>query len=261
MLAARGGSPASHRAWRGARLARREEQEYREYLRDEQRRQAGCIAGRMQWDFHHGLPGAGNPSVAALPLEVPTSSRSWPLRQPASRRGWFGLLTRGSAARALVVSGASWLVAATLLLFHAALFATHVLNGRVHEPAVALRWMVGVALLGGLLAFRRLGVPLLWGRRAVGLWLLVVLLHCHALATSSDGLPREVWQRVAGVVVQVTATSCVVGAGVLLLWILARRRLTFSAGASRGYADRLPGRPVITGGHLLPLAARPPPLL
>src|SRR5688572_1496312 len=54
-LAARGGSPASHRDERGARLARRDDREYREYLREEQRRQAGCIARRMQRDFHHGL--------------------------------------------------------------------------------------------------------------------------------------------------------------------------------------------------------------
>src|SRR6266516_5855395 len=36
-----------HRGRRGARVARREEGEYREYLTDEQRREAGCIAGRM----------------------------------------------------------------------------------------------------------------------------------------------------------------------------------------------------------------------
>ena len=35
----------------GARPARREEGEYREYLTDEQRRGAGCIASRMQQDF------------------------------------------------------------------------------------------------------------------------------------------------------------------------------------------------------------------
>src|SRR5207249_8399645 len=92
--AARGESPASHRGWRCARLgpaawlprwgplARRDDREpgppprvfcavgwqYREYLREEQRSQAlgpqpgsrvgvekGCSAGRMQWDFDHGL--------------------------------------------------------------------------------------------------------------------------------------------------------------------------------------------------------------
>ena len=35
------------RGRRGARLARRAEGEYREYLTDEQRREAGCIGGRM----------------------------------------------------------------------------------------------------------------------------------------------------------------------------------------------------------------------
>src|ERR1700686_5923908 len=54
-LAARGESPALHRERRGARLARRDDREYREYLREEQRSQAGCIADRMQLDFHHGL--------------------------------------------------------------------------------------------------------------------------------------------------------------------------------------------------------------
>jgi hypothetical protein len=37
----------THRGRRGARLARREEGEYREYLTDEQRREAGWIVGRM----------------------------------------------------------------------------------------------------------------------------------------------------------------------------------------------------------------------
>ena len=56
-LAARGESPASHRDRRGAPMTRRDDREYREYLREEQRSQRGWIAGRMQSDFHHGLPG------------------------------------------------------------------------------------------------------------------------------------------------------------------------------------------------------------
>ena len=54
-LAARGESLASHRDGRGAPRARRDDREYREYLREEQRRPRGCIARRMQPDFHHGL--------------------------------------------------------------------------------------------------------------------------------------------------------------------------------------------------------------
>ena len=36
--------------WQGARS-----ENTGQYLNDEQRRQAGCSAGRMQRDFHHGL--------------------------------------------------------------------------------------------------------------------------------------------------------------------------------------------------------------
>ncbi len=37
-------------------MARRDDREYREYLSEEQRSQAGCIARRMQRHLHHGLP-------------------------------------------------------------------------------------------------------------------------------------------------------------------------------------------------------------
>ncbi len=36
-------------------MARSDEREYREYLNEERRSQRGCIAGRMQPDFRHGL--------------------------------------------------------------------------------------------------------------------------------------------------------------------------------------------------------------
>src|SRR5204863_9201261 len=69
MSAARGESLASHRDGRGALPARRDDREpgppprvfcavgwqYREYLSEEQRRRRGCIARRMQPDFHRGL--------------------------------------------------------------------------------------------------------------------------------------------------------------------------------------------------------------
>src|SRR5712691_6924730 len=81
-LAVLGATPSLHREWRCARLARRDDREpgppprvvcaagwqYREYLREEQRRQAGapnalrrvgvetgCSAARMQMEVHHGL--------------------------------------------------------------------------------------------------------------------------------------------------------------------------------------------------------------
>ena len=56
-LAARGASPSSHRERRCARLARRDDRAYREYVRKEQRRQTGCSAARMQMELHRGLLG------------------------------------------------------------------------------------------------------------------------------------------------------------------------------------------------------------
>ena len=47
----RGALTVTHRGRRGARPARREEGEYREYLTDEQRRGTGCIGGLMQTKF------------------------------------------------------------------------------------------------------------------------------------------------------------------------------------------------------------------
>src|SRR5712691_13222314 len=71
-LTARGESLASHRDERGAPPARRDDREYREYLKEEQRRRRGCIARRMQPDFHYGLlsPAEGPP----YPLKATPSS-------------------------------------------------------------------------------------------------------------------------------------------------------------------------------------------
>ena len=69
-LAARGESPASHRDRRGARLTRREEGEYWVYSTDEQRSQPGCIVGRMQRDFCHGLLGPAKVAAQAAQFVI-----------------------------------------------------------------------------------------------------------------------------------------------------------------------------------------------
>src|SRR5438128_9384226 len=65
-LTARGESLASHRDGRGAPPARRDDREYREYLSEEQRSRRGCIARRMQPDFHHGLLGFATAGTACF---------------------------------------------------------------------------------------------------------------------------------------------------------------------------------------------------
>jgi flavoprotein len=48
-------------------MTRRDDREYREYLREEQRSQRGCIAGRMQSDFYHGLLAGPVHGLKAVP--------------------------------------------------------------------------------------------------------------------------------------------------------------------------------------------------
>ena len=81
-LAARGKSPASHRGRRGARSARREEEEYREYSTPLEQSptpaRAGCLGGRMQRDFCHGLlKRFSNRPCTPWGGSAPTSTRSW----------------------------------------------------------------------------------------------------------------------------------------------------------------------------------------
>jgi len=70
---------------------------------------------------------------------------------------------------------------AVLVAFHAWLLWTHFAGGRLFDLATVARWLVSVGALVGFRALRRHGVSLFWGKRAVVLWLLVVLIHCHAV--------------------------------------------------------------------------------
>lgn len=78
---------------------------------------------------------------------------------------------------------------AVLVVLHAALLWDRVVQGRLSDPDVALRWLGGAALTLALLGLRRLGVPLLWGRQALVFWLLVLLLHVGVAVPEDPGLP------------------------------------------------------------------------
>jgi hypothetical protein len=69
---------------------------------------------------------------------------------------------------------------AVVAVYHAALFVSHAESGRLFEPVTATRWLVGLALVAGLYGLRRCGGAVFAGRRAVVLWLVVILLHGHA---------------------------------------------------------------------------------
>lgn len=80
--------------------------------------------------------------------------------------------------RLLQVAG--WTVSVGLVLFHVWLFA-----GRLREasltPEALLRWVLGAALLGLALYFRRRGLSVLRGRPAIVFWVLALLLHLGPL--------------------------------------------------------------------------------
>ena len=81
-------NPASHRERRGARLTRREEGAYWAYATDEQRRQAGCIAARMQRGLSPRavkLLAAGGELVAITPRSFMNGPYFRPFRQALSR--------------------------------------------------------------------------------------------------------------------------------------------------------------------------------
>ena len=58
-------------------MARRDNREYRTYLRAEQRRQRGCIARRMQRHLHHGLLGFERSSTPGAPRARLEWSGAW----------------------------------------------------------------------------------------------------------------------------------------------------------------------------------------
>ena len=83
-------NPASHRERRGARLTRREEGAYWAYATDEQRRQAGCIAARMQ----RGPPPRAVRASGTKPNALAAAGPGDDLLLPA---GWYVLVNRFSA--------------------------------------------------------------------------------------------------------------------------------------------------------------------
>lgn len=150
-------------------------------------------------------------------------------------------------------------VGAVLLLlgFHAVLFWSNIADGRLFEPAVALRWSIGGLLLALLVGLRRIGVPVLWGRRALVVWVLVALLHVGAALPVIDGaITTSTPQDTALTLVVLPPTAGVVfAAGLFLFGALAARgwrvtpapvrRMPADAGAplrSRVVVTHLPSR-------------------
>jgi hypothetical protein len=146
---------------------------------------------------------------------------------------------------------------AALVGFHVALLWTHATIGRLGEPAVALRWSVALFVLAAFWLLRRRGVPLLRGRSALILWLLVIVLHAHA-AWTHVGVPVPAAVPPTPVVL-IPVTAHVALAALLIVAGLAagasRRRMSDRPGTM---PPRFAGLPAAV--CVLRFSPRPPPL-
>lgn len=107
-------------------------------------------------------------------------------------------------------------VAGALAIFHGWVFGNQLWAGELSEPGLVARWLVAAGLIGGLVALRRSGESIFWGRKTVAIWLLAALLHGPAMADGRlSALDQPSLPEVATVMLQVMA-SVLLGLGLAL---------------------------------------------
>jgi hypothetical protein len=155
----------------------------------------------------------------------------------------------------LLVSSLGLAAIASLVVLHASILWERLVNGRMGEPGVALRWLAAGVLVAALVALRRRGVSLLWGRRALVFWLLVLLLHAGA-AVPQEEAARVVPEQLLVVVPAALAPACL-----LLLLVSAHLGRGRPADPRRAcLAHAAGGDPRATrSGFLLAIPPRAPP--
>jgi len=174
-----------------------------------------------------------------------------------------GLTARRSDTRPIDLATAALRAAghvalAALVAFHAWLLGLHLLDGRALQPATAARWSLAVFVLAGFRALSRRDLPLFRGRRAVVLWLLVVVIHCSAAWSGGAAatLDRAIPEPVTAVAQLAFATAVI---GLVLFAVLAH-----SAGPWAGRRPSFPVPVLIAGlpstGLALRFSSRPPPV-
>ena len=95
----------------------------------------------------------------------------------------------GSAGRRIVGRVLAAGLVAGLTVFHGQLLGQRIADLTLLEPLVALRWGAAALMVLGLVQMQRAGISVVWGRRALILWLLVLLLHAGSVPTVDVQLP------------------------------------------------------------------------
>lgn len=172
---------------------------------------------------------------------------------PAARR-------RAATRPEALVSGAlralGGLLLAVLAGFHVWLLGHHLVTGEAFEPATAVRWVLAALVLAGFRVLNRRGLPLLVGRRAVGLWLVVVVIHASAAADGGLALSAAIPES-ATALAQISVAAVALGA--ILDAALTARAGLFTTGRARRPAPALLGGLPSTG-FAFRFSPRPPPL-
>ena len=150
------------------------------------------------------------------------------------------------------------ILSAALVAFHVWVLGDQIWRGAIADPALLLRWLFAAGLVGAVVVLRRRGISLLWGRRAVAVWSLAVLLHGPAVLDRSGAIDGDVLPEVAAVLTQLTG-AVAIGFGLALLLALLRRGVRATGSARRIAAGRGIFEPAHFDGCIVQ-SPRPPPL-
>jgi hypothetical protein len=164
-----------------------------------------------------------------------------------------------------LLPGAPSAVAAIILVvYHLILLVQRLADLSLLQPAVALRWLITVALLMGLRRMHAAGVPMIWGRRALAFWLLVLLMHVSFLGPLSDdtGTTKDQRSEVSlALILPATVPVALLLTLVVIRWLAVRGGSTNPAALRPLELLNVELEHPSRGGWLPSLASRPPPAL
>jgi hypothetical protein len=168
-------------------------------------------------------------------------------------------LRRSTPKRVLAVIAGPALVA-LMVLYHAFLLWHRVADQTLLEPAIAARWLATLLLLLGLFRLHHRGVPLIWGRKALVFWLLVLLLHVSFYGPLAEGVEASFDIERAGLMLALPATIVVVALAAVCLALLVGFLgvLAVQSPPTFSLLDA-PSGPSLPAGWTVQLACRPPP--
>jgi hypothetical protein len=149
---------------------------------------------------------------------------------------------------------------ALVVLYHAFLLWQRVADLTLLEPAVAVRWLATLLLLLGLFRLHHRGVPLIWGRKALVFWLLVLLLHVSFYGPLAEGVEASFDIQHAGLMLALPATVVVLALAAVCLVLLVGFLGVLAVQSPPTFAPLdAPSGPSLPTGWTLQLASRPPP--